>query len=243
MFRSRLESIGQRIWPVAAFALGVTLFTPALFGGTCVTGTLESYESEGANYDCGLGPGVGYGVEVTEFEASGTGALTSDEIKVTPTFIDGTISLTFSAEHCFDFATSPGDTDVYTIDYMLLDPELPKIKSTSADTGPGDPVLGLAVDLCGSGTLDSGGDACVSGGDYENFGISGNNSSNGVTYPATGETSLDTRLILTLDPCESIRNFSASDTLATPEPSSLLWLTPGLLAIGWLRKKRLANGR
>jgi hypothetical protein len=242
MFRRRLESIGQRIWPAAVFALGVTLFTPALFAGTCVTGTLESYESGGANYDCGLGPGVGYGVELTEFEASGTGALTSSEIEVTPTFIGNTISLTFSPECWYEFATSPGDTDVYTIDYTLLDPPLPKIVSTSADTGPGDPVLSLDVDLCGSGTLNSGGTGCASGGDYESFGIAGNNNFNSATYP-TGETSLDTRLILTLNPCESIQDFSATDTLATPEPSGLLWLTPGLLAIAWLRKKRLANGQ
>jgi hypothetical protein len=242
MFRNRLESIGQRIWPAAAFALGVTLFTPALFGGACVTGTLESYEYGGANFDCGLGPGVGYGVEFTEFDTSGAGALTANEIKVTPTLMGNTMTLTFSPEQWHEFATGNGDTDVYTIDYALLDPTLPKIKSTSANTGPGDPVLGLNVDLCGSGTLDSGGDACADGGDYENFGVSGNNNFASAQYP-TAETSLDTRLILTLDPCESIQYFSASDTLATPEPSSLLWLTPGLLAIAFLRKKRLANGR
>jgi hypothetical protein len=243
MFKSRLESIGQRIWPGALFALGVTLLTPTLFGDTCVVGTLTSYESGGTNYGCTLGPDAGYTMDFESFTDSGVDLLTPDEIVVTPSSTATSLTFEFSAAAGYEFAGDPGFTNTYAFEYNL-DPPLPKLSGASINTGPGDPPQ-LTGEFCGDSLVVSP-TGCSRGGSYLGIGpmtATGNIQTSDPAYFPSLQTSMDTELTLVLDPCESIANFGSTAYLATPEPSGLLWLTPGLLAIAWLRKKSLAKGR
>jgi hypothetical protein len=238
MFKSRLEFMAQRIWPGALFALGVTLLTPALFGSTCVVGTLTSYES-GHNFGCTLGPDAGYTMDFDSFTDSGVDLLTADEIVVTPTSTATSLTFEFSAAAGYEFAGDPGFTNTYIFEYTL-DPPLPKIKGASINTGPSDPP-NLSGFFCGDGTI--AGSECSTG-DSLSIGPmtgSGISQTSPIALFPTLQTSMETELTLVLDPCESIESFGQTTYLATPEPSGLLWLTPGLLAIVWLRKKRLAD--
>jgi hypothetical protein len=243
MFKSRLESIGQRILPGALVALGVTLLTPALFGSTCIVGTLTSYESGGTNYGCTLGPDAGYTMDFESFTDSGVDLLTSDEIVVTPSSTATSLTFEFSAAAGYEFAGDPGFTNTYAFEYNL-DPPLPKLSGASINTGPGDPPQ-LTGEFCGDSLVVSP-TSCSSGGSFLSIGPMTASGISQTSTPAlfpSPQTSMDTELTLVLDPCESIENFGSTAYLATPEPSSLLWLTPGLFAIGWMRKKRFANGQ
>jgi hypothetical protein len=241
MFKSGLEAIGRRVGPVAAFALGAALFTPALFGGTCAVGTLTAYET-GADAGCSLGPDGGYTVDFDSLGASSTNPeaflLTSNDIIVTPSFTGTSLTFDFSAASGFEFVAPMGQTDTYTIQYTL-DPVLPHISGAKINTGPNDPVS-LTGQFCGDGRII--GTSCTSGGSYLSLGVGGNDLTASGLFPAP-VTNLDSELTLVLGPCDSVENFGSTATLAsTPEPSTL-WLTPGLLGLVWLRKKRLAKSR
>ncbi len=242
MFEFKLGSVVRRILPIGLFAVAVTLPTPALFG-QCVSGTLTSYESGGLNFGCTMPGPAGYTVNFDDLIATSSDAgailLTPDEIMVRPSFTADSLSFDFSGE----FAAAAGDTDTYTIEYTL-DPAVPKIKGPGIVTGPNEPV-NLQGEFCGGATFAQ--DSCA--GDFEGLGLTGPSVgpvSTSTLFPSP-ETTLDTRLILTLDASDSsgstIGYFGSTDTLATPEPSSSLWLAPGLLAFVWLRNKRLANSR
>jgi hypothetical protein len=240
MFESGLEAIGRRIGPVAAFAVA-TLFTPALFGGTCAVGTLTAYET-GADAGCSLGPDGGYTVDFDSLGASSTNPeaflLSSDDIIVTPSFTGSSLTFEFSAASDFQFVAPMGQTDTYTIQYTL-DPTLPHITGPSINTGPNDPVT-LTGEFCGDGTIVSP-TSCSAGGSYLSLGVGGNDQTASALFPSP-VTNLDSELTLVLGPCDSVQNFGSTATLAsTPEPSTL-WLTPGLLGLLWLRKKWLAKG-
>ncbi len=225
----------------AMLALGATLFTPALFGGACTVGTLQSYQT-GANFDCTYD---GYTVDFDNgilagsdgFSATGVNQLTSSEIIVTPTSTDTSFTFEFSAATNYLFAGQPGG-NTYDFDYTL-DPAVPRIAGTSINTGPSDPVT-LTGEFCGNSLIISP-SACSSGGSYQNYGITGSSgtvTSANYLFP-TVQTDMETELTLVLDPCEYVDNFGSTVNLV-PEPSTL-WLTPGLLGIVWLGKKRLAN--
>jgi|HubBroStandDraft_5_1064220.scaffolds.fasta_scaffold15835_2 hypothetical protein len=240
MFKSRLEFIAQRIWPGALFALGVTFLTPALFGSTCRVGTLTSYES-GVNFGCTLGPDGGYTMDFESFTSSGVDLLSADEIVVTPSSTATSLTFEFSAANGYEFAGDPGFTNTYIFQYDL-DPPRPKLSGASINTGPGDPP-NLSGLFCGDGIIS--GSTCEDGTPLSigPMTASGVSQTSAIASFPTPVTDMDNQLTLVLDPCESIENFGATAYLATPEPSSLLWLTPGLLAFVWLRKKRLANGQ
>lgn len=172
MFKSGLEAIGRRIAPVALFALGATLFTTALFGGTCGVATLAQY-IDGADAGCSLGPAGGYTVDFDSLDASSTNPeaflLDSSEIIVTPSFTGSSLTFDFSAASEFEFVAPMGETDTYTIQYTL-DPVLPHISGASINTGPNDPVS-LTGQFCGDGRIV--GNSCTDGGSYLSLGVGG----------------------------------------------------------------------
>jgi hypothetical protein len=241
MLRSRLESLGLRTLPVALCAFGAALFAPTLFGATCTTGTLLSYESGGANFDCTIGPDAGYTMDFDSFTSTGLDLLTASDIMVTPSTTATSITFEFSAEAGYEFAglSNPSAAaNTYVFEYTL-DPPLPKIESITDNTGPGDPPT-LNGFFCGDGTIS--GSSCVSGSPVSiGMTASGVSETSATASFPTPETSVETQLTLTLDPCEYIENFGSTVNLV-PEPS-MLWLTPGLVGVVWLRKKWLAKGR
>jgi hypothetical protein len=217
-------------------ALGATLLTPALFGSTCATGTLLSYESGGTNFDCTVGPGAGYTMDFDSFTSSGVDLLTAEDIIVTPSDTATSITFEFSANVGFEFAGDPGYVNTYVFEYTL-DPPLPRIESVTDNTGPDDPP-NLNGEFCGGATI-TGPTSCSSGSPL-NILLTGNSQTASATFPSP-VSSVETELTLVLDPCESIQNFGSTVNLV-PEPS-MLWLTPGLIGFVWLRKKWLTKAR
>lgn len=241
MIRSGLESFGLRIWPVALCALGATLFAPTLFGGTCTVGTLASYQT-GVNSGCTID---GYTVDFDDgdlsdsqgFSATGVNQLTPSDITVTPTFTATSFTIEFSTPSDFLFEGQAGG-NTYEFDYTL-DPVLPKIESVTENTGPGDPPS-LSGLFCGDGIILNG--VCEDGTPVSISMVASGSSQTSATatFPSP-QTDLETELTLVLDPCQTINNFGSTVNLV-PEPS-MLWLTPGLVGLIFLRKKWLAKGR
>ncbi len=236
---------GRRIWLVSGLAFGLALFTPALFGDPippCVQASLSTYDAAG--FQCIVD---GYTLEDVTFSSSQTGGatlLTDSDIMVDPTVTTGP-NVAFDA----DFVSLEGQTEEYIFEYEL-DPQLPKVTKVTADTGSGDPVM-LTGQFCGNGTLGAyvaGQATTCSGSDPSGIFpatvvVNGNNMSASATFPSP-VTNLDSRLVLDLDGASSVTSIGSTATLGVvPEPSTSLFLAPGMLAFLWLRKRWMASGR
>lgn len=237
-------SIGSGRWLVIGFAFGLSLLTPALFGDplpACVEASLSTYDASG--FQCTID---GYSLEDVTFSSSQTGGaslLSDSQITVDPTITTG-VSVAFEG----DFVAAAGQTEEYIVQYEL-DPQLPRISGVSADTGKGDPIT-LTGQFCGNGTLGayvadmptscSGSD--TSGIFPTNLQIDGNDMFATAEFP-TLVTNLDSRLVLDLDGPASVTSFGSTANVSNvvPEPSTGLFLAPGMLAILWLRKRFLVN--
>jgi hypothetical protein len=259
VLRRKTEAVLNRLGPMPFIILGLTLIAPALFGSplpTCVMASLSTYDAAG--YECTLGD---FTLEDFTFSATGTGGaeLDSDsQINVNPTGSTPTsISMQFSTPG--GFTVSSGQTAQYVVQYVI-DPMLPSITAATIDLGPNDPVT-LTGEFCGNGIITSAPDTTPGVLPY----CTGNASlgiypaqlqltgtgpaaySDPHLFPPSVVTTLDTELILDLDgPAEadyfgSTTSVTSGGPAAVPEPSSALWLAPGLLALVWLRKKRQAS--
>ena len=239
--------IGQRMALLPFFAFGLTLLAPALYGdpiSPCSADTVATYSAAG--FQCIVD---GYTLEDFTFSSSQTGGatlLTASQITVDPTTAATGVSVQFSG----DFIAAADQTEEYIFQYEL-DPVLPRVLGTSIETGPGDPVI-LTGQFCGDGTLNayvpdqptSCSGTATSGIFPSTLHIIGNDMTTGADFPSA-VTDLDSRLVLDLDGPASVTSFGSTANVANavPEPSTVLFLTPGMLAILWLRKRFLVKGR
>jgi hypothetical protein len=240
------ESSGRRVPLALLFALALTFVTSSVFGSPlpCPTAPVTTYEAP--NFQCVI---EGYTLEDFTFSDSETGGATllpAGEITVNPTFsTPASVAFQFFGA----FSAAAGQTEEYIVQYEL-DPLLPQITGQGIDLGPSDPVT-LTGQFCGNGMLvgpyAAGSPTNCSG--TNTAGIfpltlqtTGNDTTASASFPLTA-TTVDSRLILDLTGPSSATYFGTNaDIIATPEPSTSLWLAPGMLALLWLRKKRLANG-
>ncbi len=241
------EASGHRMQLALLFALCLTFVAPALFGSPlpCPVAPVTTYQ--GAGYQCTV---EGYTLQDFTFSESQTGGatlLTPGEITVNPTFsTPDSVSFQFFGA----FSAAAGQTEEYIVQY-LLDPLLPQITGQGIDLGPSDPVT-LTGQFCGNGMLvgpyAAGNPTACSGTDPSGiFPLTLQTTGDGTTasapFPST-VTNVDTRLVLDLSGASSTTYFGTNAEISgVPEPSTSLWLAPGMLALLWLRKKRLANGR
>jgi hypothetical protein len=126
---------------------------------------------------------------------------------------------------------------------------LPHIVAQGIDLGPNDPVT-LIGQFCGNGMLvgpyAAGSPTNCSGTDTAGiFPLTLTTTGNGTTatspFPTT-VTTVDSRLVLDLDGASSATFFGTNaDISGVPEPSSALWLAPGMFGVLLLRKKWLAK--
>jgi hypothetical protein len=256
MFTAQLT--GKRMVFNLLFSLGLTLLAPALFGSPvpCPIAPLTTYEASG--YQCLI---EGYTLDDFTFSDSQTGGatlLTPSQITVNPSFsTPDSVSFQFFGA----FSAASGQTAEYIVQYNL-DPLLPKITGQGIDLGPSDPV-NLTGQFCGNGLLVG---PYISGSPTDCSGTnpagifpltlftSGDSTIATGTF-ATTVTTVDTRLILDLVGDSNTTYFGTNaDIIPTegggggpvsgvPEPSTSLWLVPGMFAALWLRKKWLANER
>jgi hypothetical protein len=235
------ESSGRRVPLALLFALGLTFVASTLFGSPlpCPTAPVTTYEATG--FQCVI---EGYTLEDFTFSDSETGGatlLTPDEITVNPTFsTPSSVAFQFFGA----FSAASGQTEEYIVQYDL-DPVLPRVTGQSIDLGPSDPVT-LTGQFCGNGMLVGpyvpGSPTNCSG--TNTAGIfpltlqtTGNDTTVSAPFPVTA-TTVDTRLILDLTGPSSATFFGTNaDIIPTPEPSTSLWLAPGMFAMMWLRKK------
>ncbi len=245
------ESSGRRLPSALLFALGLTFVASTLFGSPlpCPTAPVTTYQPIG--FQCTI---EGYTLEDFSFSDSETGGatlLTPGEITVNPTFsTPASVAFQFFGA----FSAASGQTEEYVVQYEL-DPLLPQITGQGIDLGPSDPVT-LTGQFCGNGMLVG---PYVPGNPTDCSGTNpagifpltlqttGNDTTASALFPVTA-TTVDTRLVLDLTGPSSATFFGTNADIvptssAVPEPSTSLWLAPGMLALLWLRKKRLANGR
>jgi hypothetical protein len=249
------ESSGRRIPLALLFALGLTFVASTLFGSPlpCPTAPVTTYQATG--FQCAI---EGYTLEDFTFSDSETGGATLlpfSSITVNPnTFSTAdSVSVQFFAPLGNPFSALSGQTAEYIAQYEL-DPVLPRITGQGIDLGPSDPAT-LTGQFCGNGTLVgpfAPGNPTTCSGSNEagifplTLQTTGNDTIASALFPVTA-TTVDTRLVLDLTGPSSAAVFGTNaDIIPTPssvpEPSSLLWLAPGMFAMLWLRKKRLANG-
>ena len=245
------ESSGRRVPLALLFALGLTFVASSLFGSPlpCPTAPVTTYQATG--FQCAI---EGYTLEDFTFSDSETGGATllpPGEITVNPTF-STPASVAFQFFGAFSAAT--GQTEEYIVQYEL-DPLLPQITGEGIDLGPADPVT-LTGQFCGNGMLVG---PYVPGNPTN---CSGTNTAG--IFPLTLETTGNGTSTSALIPCDGHNRGYAprpgSDrtiqrhlfrnkrrhyphSSSVPEPSTSLWLAPGMLGLLWLRKKRLANAR
>jgi hypothetical protein len=242
------------MWLLLVFAFGFTLLAPALFASPlpCVVDSFADYQVQG---QCMLG---NYTLNGFTFDSSATGGanlLGASQITVDPTGSTPTgLSLRFSTPGGFQVAQSQ------TAEYIFrftLDPILPDIGGPVIDLPPDDPVT-LTGEFCGDGTLYSGPKVqpvvCIGSASSGIFParlqIAGSSigASQSYDFPQL-VTMVDNRLILDLtgpahvDYFDWRANVTGGGPSSVPEPSTALLLMPALLALPWLRKRRLANGR
>jgi hypothetical protein len=244
-----IRSKGQRVPLFLLAGLGLTLFAPMTFASPCATATISTYDSE--SFTCTID---GYTLEdftFGEFETGGATLLSDSQIILTPTTSPGGMLFTFSPASEPNFEDGAGQTEEYVFQYEL-DPVLPKVTGTSIDTGPNDPVT-LTGQFCGNGTvlpispLPYAGQPTYCTGSGAVYPVllqvTGDSQTASQTF-STAVTDLDTQLILDLDGPASVPFFQSGVVVPsspTPEPSTALWLVPGMLALGWLRKRSLAK--
>ncbi len=243
-------NMGHRMALALLFALGLTSLPSKVFASPapCAVASVLTYQASG--FQCTI---EGYTFEDFMFIDSGSpGAtlLTPDQITVNPTFsTPNSVAFQFFG----DFATTADQTEEYIVQYEL-DPVLPHITGEGIDLGPADPVT-LTGQFCGNGTLVGN---YVAGSPTN---CSGTNQSGifPLTLTTTGDgtiasaefpsivTDVDTRLVLDLSGDSSTTFFGTNADITgvsnVPEPSTSLWLAPGMFGLLWLRKKWLANGR
>jgi hypothetical protein len=242
----RTISKGQQSWTLALVAFGLALFAPGLFASPlpCAVGTVASYVGSTCTID-------GYTVNDFSFSDSSTGGaplLSSSEITVNPTITPLGISFQFLG--AFDIASGTAE---YIVQYDL-DPLRPQVPGIDINLGPSDPVT-LTGQFCGNGLLTgpyvAGEPTSCSGTDVSGIfpttlQTTGDNTSASASFP-TLVTDLDSRLVLDLDGPASTQWFGSNvyvpNASSVPEPSTALWLVPGMFGLLWLRKKRLTNGQ
>jgi len=249
------ESSGHRMPLALLFVLGLTFVTPALFSSTVAcptTAPVTTYEAAG--FQCTI---EGYTLQDFAFSDSQTGEaalLTPDQITVNSTFsTPDSVSFQFLAPVGDPFSAAAGQTEEYIVQYNL-DPILPRITGQGINLGPADPVT-LTGQFCGNGMLVgsyvAGSPTNCSGTNQSGiFPLTLQTTGDGTTasalFPVTA-TTVDTRLILDLTGPSSTTYFGTNADViptpsAVPEPSTSLWLAPGMLALLWLRKKWSPNG-
>lgn len=233
------------------FGLLLAFLAPALFGSPvpCPTAPLTTYQASG--YQCLI---EGYTLQDFSFSESQTGEatlLTPSEITVNPSFsTPDSVSFQFYGA----FSAAAGQTAEYIVQYNL-DPLLTKITGQGIDLGPADPV-NLTGQFCGNGMLvgpyNPGNPTNCSGTDPAGIFpltlyTSGDSTFTSAPFPTT-VTTVDTRLVLDLVGASSTTYFGTNTDIiptvsSVPEPSTSIWLVPGMFAMLWLRKKRLASRR
>ena len=256
MFTAQLN--GKRMVFNLLFSLGLTLLAPALFGSPvpCPIAPLTTYETSG--YQCLI---EGYTFQDFTFSDSQTGGATllaPSAITVNPSFsTPDSVSFQFFGA----FSAAAGQTAEYIVQYNL-DPVLTQITSQSIDLGLSDPV-NLTGQFCGNGMLVGpyvpGSPTNCSGTNPAGiFPLTLQITGNAITSPPssfpTTVTTVDTRLVLDLVGASSTTYFGTNaDIIPTqggggsgpvsgvPEPSTSLWLVPGMFVALWLRKKWLAK--
>ncbi len=240
------ELSGPRLLLALLFTLGLTLVAPGLLGSPvpCPVASVAIYETLG---QCTI---EGFTFEDFSFTPSPNASLTPYDITVNPSLsTPNSVSFRFYGA----FSSVAGQTEEYIVRYEL-DPVLPQIVAQSIDLGPSDPVT-LIGQFCGNGTLDAyvpGNPASCSGTNEagifpKTLAVTSTDGSPQTTPPSPFPliaTDVDTRLVLDLVGQSSTTYFGTNAELTgVPEPSSALWLAPGMLALVWLRKKWLANTR
>jgi len=243
------ELSGQRVLLALLFTLGLTLVAPGLLASPCPVASLATYQTLGT---CTI---EGFTFTLEDFIETPTGGatlLTPNQITVNPTFsTPNSVSFQFYGA----FSSAADQTEEYIVQYEL-DPVLPQIVAESIDLGPADPVT-LTGQFCGNGTLVGGYVAgtlqpTCSGTDEsgifpKHLQVTSTDGSPQTTPPSPFPliaTDVDTRLILDLNGASSTTYFGTNaDLTGVPEPSTTLWLAPGMLGLFWLRKKWLSNAR
>lgn len=250
-FQMQIRSKSEPRSRLAFFiALVCVAHVPALFASPqsptslCGQSSLAVYLTEGA---CTIGA---YTLKDFTFASSGTGGanlLSASQIMVDPTGSTiNDISLQFSAAGGFQAAA--GQTAEYIL-HWNLDPFFPSIGGADIDLGPNDPVT-LTGEFCGDGVLSSAPNAqpvmCTGSAPTGIFParlqIVGTGAPAIVSahFPSL-VTTMDNRLILDLKGPASVDSFgwqgNVTPTSITPEPSTWLFITSGLVALSWLRKK------
>jgi hypothetical protein len=255
--QERNRSTGQRFPLFLIAGFGLTFFVPSMFGQSlappppspCVQASVATYATEG--FECSID---GYVLDGFTFSSSETGEatlLSDSDIILTPSTSSSGMLFHFAPASGFFFDVPEDQTAEYIFQYEL-DPVLPRIQGTSIDTGPNDPVT-LIGQFCGNGTVAPyvvGNTTSCSGTDPagiypSELEVTGNSQTASGTFPVL-VTDLDTQLILDLDGPANVAFFESgvgvngSDS-TVPEPSTALWLVPGVLALAWLRKRSLAK--
>lgn len=247
MLSYRMQFIKPKLFLFPLALVALTFVAPAMFASevtpACGVATLSVYDSDG--YECTIGD---YTLQDFTFESSGSedqNLLSDSEILVTPTITGSGVSVQFSPTDGNSFGITYGDAE-YQVQYYL-DPQFPTISGASVDLGPNDPVT-LTGQFCGDGMIYGPYVAgqptqCVGSDPTGIFPLTvvttGNMSSQGASFPSL-VTDLDSRLILDLDASDGPVNvdyFGSTANTVTPEPSSALWLVPGMLGLAWLRKR------
>ena len=257
MTRLNAKPLAQRMLLAAAVVFGLAYMAPTAAAGPmqCGVASLSTYIASG--YTCTLGD---YTLQDFTFSSSGYNLLTADQITVDPT---GSTPTTINFQFSGDFSVPTGQSSEYIIGYYM-DPILSPIISSTLDLGPNDPVT-LTGEYCGNGNLYSMANnnpevepTCI--GTNPN-GIypaklqllgSGAPASTTYTYPVNVST-LDTRLILDLNGPATVDSFGSIATVTgggpdfsnsnsnpsqVPEPSTAIWVVPGMLGLAWFRKRR-----
>jgi hypothetical protein len=228
-----------KVWLLPATILGLAAFAPAMFASPCMDESLSTYDTAG--FTCTID---GYTLSDVTFSESGGADLPDSEITVVPSITSSGFQFEFEG----DFTDSSMTNTAYYIVQYELDPVFPKVNGIDIGLGPADPPT-LYGQFCGDGTISSTFDpthpldfTCTAGGEPAVLEVVGNNESDSENF-ATQVTNVDSQLILQLDCDSTAASFSGGVLLATPEPSLLALLIPGLIGLLLMGRKRLASAR
>lgn len=248
----------QRVRLALVAILGLVGSVPSLFGASiavnpCVKASLATYTAEG--FECTLDQHTLIGFTFSASGgASGPALLSASQITVDPTATTPTdISLQFSAPD-IGFTAGEGQTAQYIFHWN--EDQFFDIGGADMDLFDAPGTAALTGEFCGNGTIVSAPNpdptAPVFCNGSDTAGIFPHSAflqippnPNGVPssfmFPTLVGT-LDSDLILDLTGPANISSFGLHTVVTgaspTPEPSTLLFLTPALLALAWFRKKR-----